>query len=294
MAMLVGGIAGCGTGSEAAVSETPSRETPARDAAHAAVPAVQPFRVPADSEIPDGALGASIRRGRALLAATRDSLPAHVGNGLRCTSCHLDDGRRAGAIPWVGVYARFPQYRSRNDRVNLLSDRINDCFVRSLNGTPLPADGRDVRDMIAYMAFLSRGYPVGAETEGQGLPGMEPLAGDTARGAALFAASCSTCHGVDGQGTQVAPALWGPRSYNIGAGMARVRTAASFIRHNMPFGDPNLTDQQAFDVAAYVNSRPRPDLAGKEDDWPRGDPPPDVAYPTRGAGPSAGTSAGTR
>jgi thiosulfate dehydrogenase len=285
-ATLAGGVACCGTANEAPGS---AGGDPAAAPAHGASASASPFHVPADSEIPDGVLGASVRRGRALLSATRDSLPAHVGNGLRCTSCHLDDGRRAGAIPWVGVYARFPQYRSRNDRVNLLSDRINDCFVRSLNGTPLPADGRDMRDMIAYMAFLSRGHPVGAETEGQGLPEMEPLAGDTARGAALFAASCSTCHGVDGQGTQAAPALWGPRSYNIGAGMARVRTAASFIRHNMPFGNPNLTDQQAFDVAAYINSRPRPDLAGKESDWPRGGPPPDVPYPTRGAGASAGT-----
>jgi thiosulfate dehydrogenase len=243
--------------------------------------AAAPFRVPADSEIPDDALGASIRRGRALLAATRDSLPAHVGNGLRCTSCHLDDGRRADAMPWVGVYARFPQYRSRNGGVNLLTDRVNDCFARSLNGRALPADGRDMRDIVAYMAFLSRGYPVGGTVEGQGLPRLAPLDGDTARGARVFATSCVACHGADGQGTPAAPPLWGPRSYNIGAGMARLRTAAAFIRHNMPYGSPHLTDQQAFDVAAYVNARPRPDFAAKADDWPLGDPPPDVAYPTR-------------
>ncbi|HEY0970257.1 MAG TPA: c-type cytochrome [Gemmatimonadales bacterium] len=250
------------------------------------------FRVPADSEMPDGVLGASIRRGRALLNGTRDSLPEHVGNELRCTSCHLENGTRANSMPWVGVYARFPQYRSRNDDVNVLADRISDCFERSMNGRPLPADGQEVKDMIAYMAFLSQGYPVGTDVEGQGLPRMEPLEADSARGAEVFAASCAVCHGVGGQGTPAAPPLWGPESYNIGAGMARLRTAASFIRHNMPFGNPNLTDQQAFDVAAYVNSHPRPDLPGKENDWPRGNPPPDVAYPTRAAQGGAAASTG--
>lgn len=242
-----------------------------------------PWRVPADSEIPHGVLGASVRRGRALLAATRDSLPGHVGNALRCTSCHLDDGRRANAIPWVGVYARFPQYRTRNAMTNLLEDRINDCFERSLDGKPLRFDSQEMRDIVAYMGFLSRGVPVGSDLPGQGLPTMTPLESDTARGAQVYAASCASCHGARGEGTRVAPPLWGPESYNIGAGMARLRTAASFIKSNMPFGNPNLTDQQAFDVAAYINARPRPDLPGKENDWPRGDAPPDVAYPTRAA-----------
>jgi thiosulfate dehydrogenase len=242
------------------------------------------FRVPGDSEIPGGVLGASIRRGRALLSATRDSLPDHVGNSLRCTSCHLDDGRRPNAIPWVGVYARFPQYRARNDALNLLTDRVNDCFERSMNGTPIAADGREMRDIVAYMAFLSRGYPVGGEIEGQGLVKMDPLAPDTVRGAQLFASSCAACHAADGHGTAAAPALWGERSYNIGAGMARLRTAASFIRYNMPYGNPTLTDQQAFDAAAYVNSHSRPDHPGKENDWPRGDAPPDAAYATKAGG----------
>jgi thiosulfate dehydrogenase len=242
------------------------------------------FRVPSDSEIPAGVLGASIRRGRALLNATRDSLPGHVGGNLRCTSCHLDDGRRANAIPFVGVYARFPQYRARNDALNLLTDRVNDCFERSMNGTPIAADGREMKDIVAYMAFLTRGYVVGGNVEGQGLAKMTPLVPDTARGARLFTSSCVACHGADGGGTAAAPALWGEESYNIGAGMARLRTAASFIRHNMPYGSPTLTDQQAFDVAAYVNSHSRPDYPGKENDWPRGNAPPDAAYATKAGG----------
>ncbi|HET7565523.1 MAG TPA: c-type cytochrome [Gemmatimonadaceae bacterium] len=243
-----------------------------------------PLRAPPDSLIPDGVLGASIRRGHALLAATRDSLPDYVGNRLRCMSCHLDDGRRAYALPLVGVYARYPQYRSRNARVNSIEDRINGCFQRSMNGRPLPLEGRDIRDITAYLAWISRGIPVGATVEGQGTQTLTPLRPDTTQGRMVFAANCARCHGTRGEGTVVAPPLWGPESFNIGAGMARLRTAAAFIRHNMPYDRPgSLTDQQAFDVASYVVSRPRPDFAGKENDWPNGDAPPDVAYPTRGA-----------
>ena len=100
--------------------------------------------------IPDGPLGAAIQRGRALLLATRDSLPAHVGNRLRCTSCHLDEGRRAtGSL--VGAYARYPQYRPRSARVETIEYRVNDCFRRSMNGTPLSSDGGDMRDIVAYL-----------------------------------------------------------------------------------------------------------------------------------------------
>lgn len=224
----------------------------------------------------------SVTRGLALVTATRDSLPRHVGSALRCTSCHLDEGRRANAIPWIGVTARYPQYRSRIAAVSTIEDRINGCLERSMNGSALPADSREMRDMVAYMTYLSRGAPARGVVPGQGLPTMTPLEPDTTHGATVFADRCVACHGPQGSGTPRAPALWGPRSYNIGAGMARLRTAASFIRHNMPYGNATLTDQQAFDVAAYINSKPRPDFPGKEKDWPRGDAPPDVPYVTVG------------
>ncbi|MFN2400176.1 MAG: c-type cytochrome [Gemmatimonadaceae bacterium] len=237
-----------------------------------------------DSVITDSTVRASVRRGRALVSAPRESLPEHAGNSLRCVSCHLDNGRRTNAMTWIGVYARFPQYRSRSGTVIRLEDRINDCIMRSLDGRALSYDSRDMRDIVAYMAFLSQGVPVGAEVRGQGLPRLDPLVGDTTKGLTVFRNTCSACHGQNGEGTVEAPPLWGPESYNIGAGMARVRTAASFIRHNMPFDNPGtLTDQEAFDVATYINTRPRPDFAGKERDWPRGDPPPDVAYKTDSA-----------
>jgi thiosulfate dehydrogenase len=256
---------------------------PAATAADTAADTTPRYAIASDSAMGGDSLGRSIRRGRALLAHTRDSLPRFVGNALTCTSCHPDDGTRPNAMPWVGVYGRFPQYRSRSASVQIIEDRINDCFERSMNGRPLPRDGRDMRDIIAYMAFLSRGVPVGAAVPGQGLPRLAVTSGDSGAGALVYAGQCQRCHGANGQGS-VGPAVWGPGSYNIGAGMARLRTASAFIRYNMPQDlRGTLTDQQAVDVAAYVNSQPRPDHPGKELDWPNGDPPPDVAYRTLAA-----------
>jgi thiosulfate dehydrogenase len=239
------------------------------------------FAPPADSAIGNDEFGRAVRRGRALLAHTSDSLPAYVGNALQCVSCHPSDGRQPDAMPWVGVYARYPQYRSRSASISLLTDRINDCFLRSLNGRALPADSREMRDMVTYMVFLSRGVPVGAVVRGQGLKRLALTSGDTARGATLFDSTCARCHGQRGEGTPVAPPVWGPRSYNIGAGMARRTVAAAFIRSNMPFDKPgSLTDQQAMDVASYIDAQARPDFAGKDADWPNGGAPADVGYQT--------------
>ena len=78
----------------------------------------------------------------------------------------------------------------------------------------------------------------------------------------------------------VFPPLWGPDSFNDGAGMHRVLTAARFIKARMPFGQPDLTDAQAFDVAAYINSQPRPAMQGLEVDYPdRALKPVDSPYP---------------
>jgi thiosulfate dehydrogenase len=243
------------------------------------------WQAPSVAEIPDDSLGASIRRGLAILTNTRDSLRAYVGGNLSCTSCHLDEGRRPTAAPLTGVFARFPKYIDRSNAVIPLEDRVNYCFTRSLAGTRVPTDSREMQDIMAYLAFISRGVPVGAQTAAQGMPKMPALRGDSARGRAIFAQECARCHGLGGAGIPAlrAPALWGPESFSIGASMARQERAASFIRHNMPFDRPGtLTDQQAFDVAAYVVAQPRPDSPEKENDWPTGGAPDDTPYATKG------------
>lgn len=258
------------------------RDTLAMATQPATVSTRAPFRVPLESEIKDSVTLASVRRGRALIRATKDSLPDHVGASLTCGNCHVADGTQRDAMPLVGSYARFPQYRARSGRVDVLEDRINDCFERSMNGRALDRAGRDMHDIIAYLAFLSTGFPVAVEMQGQGVPALDPLEPDTTRGKTVFASTCAVCHGADGQGTVGAPPLWGPKSFNVGAGMARLRTAANFIHQVMPRDRPGtLTPQQAYDVAALVISRPRPDFAKKVNDWPHGGAPPDIAYDTK-------------
>lgn len=255
--------------------------------AAAAADTVDGSVVPPDSAIPAGVQGASIRRGRALLEHTRDSLPDHVGNNLRCMSCHLDDGRRLLTGPLIGVYARYPRFIDRAGAVASIEQRVNYCFTRSLAGTRLSPGSGGMHDIVSYLAYLSTGIPAGAHVRGEGTPPLHQLAADPVRGAALYATKCVSCHGAHGQGTVqgtvAAPALWGPQSFTIGAGIARESRAAAFIRRNMPNDQPGtLTDQQAFDLAAYILSKPRPDLPGKADDWPQGDAPFNVPYATRG------------
>ncbi len=276
-------VAGCSAPVDAPVKQPPGGAASAGPAAPAAA-AKAPFRVPQESEVKDSFLLASIRRGRALIHSTRDSLPNHVGNALTCANCHISDGIEKDAMPLVGVYARFPQYRARSGNIDLIENRINDCFERSMNGRALVNTSQDMRDIVSYLAFLSRGFPVGVEMEGQGTPALKTLKGDTVTGRGVFVENCVRCHGANGEGTAAAPPLWGPKSYSIGAGMARVNSAARFIHKLMPRDRPGtLTPQQAFDVATYVNTRQRPDFKEKANDWPRGGAPPDVAYPTKAA-----------
>ena len=246
--------------------------------------------VPAESLLTQDAASQSIRRGMALVTATRDSLPAHVGNMLRCTSCHLNKGRKPFGNPWVGASGRYPQYWARTGTTVTLEDRINDCFRRSLNGNALDASGGDMRDIVAYISWLSSQVPRGATLGGLAVDSLAPLPSDTVRGQNQFAMYCSRCHGMDGQsgkslGVQnPGPPLWGNGSFSIGSGMSRSRIVAAFVHHHMPFDAPGfVADSIAYDVAGYILSRPRPDFAGKELDWPKGDAPPDVAYRTHGS-----------
>jgi thiosulfate dehydrogenase len=231
------------------------------------------FAPPALSDIPKGPDGDAIKRGMALFADTRAQAGQFVGNSMACKNCHMDDGRRANSSPMWAAWVSYPQFRKKTGTISTMEDRIRGCFLYSMNapnspsGGP-PPEGSDIyRDLETYFHWLAKGAPTGTKMKGAGYPTPPlPQGGyDPARGAQIFQAKCTGCHGGDGQGARqpdgkvVYPPLWGPRSYNWGAGMARVDLAAGFIRANMPFDRPGtLTDDEAWNVAAFVDSHERP------------------------------------
>ncbi len=244
------------------------------------------FNPPDESTIPAGSTGDAIRSGEKILSQTSLLLKDFTGAALNCTSCHLNGGRQPGAAPWVGIWGVFPEYRARNARINSLQDRVNDCFERSMNGKALPYDSSEMLNILAYMHWLSKDVPTGMNVEGRGFIKITaPQAPDSERGKKIYAEKCAICHQPDGQGQYgpngevIFPALWGDKSFNIAAGMARLNTAAAFTKANMPLGQGyTLTDQEAFDVALYFTRQPRPDFAGKSQDWPKGKKPKDARY----------------
>lgn len=194
----------------------------------------------------------------------------YAGNDLSCQNCHLNAGLQPFAAPFISTFATFPMMV--DDQVLTLSGRLNGCMRRSLNGKDLPPDSREMQALIAYIKFVGTGTPDGVRLPGSGLKPIEPpaLPPDSRRGQEVYAQQCAKCHKEDGQGElkpspdvgYSIPPLWGEASFNAGAGMAKIAYAASYIQANMPFGisyvDPVLTVQQAWDVAAFMDSKPHP------------------------------------
>lgn len=224
------------------------------------------FQPPSESDLPDNAFGELVREGRAIFVDTRKRAPEYVGNGMTCANCHMDQGRKANSAPLWGAYPMYPAYRSKNDKVNTYAERMQGCFQFSMNGTPPPADSRVLNALTAYSYWLSTGAPVAEALPGRAYPEVPQPAGgyDLAQGRQVYDAQCAVCHGPEGQGQKsgddfVFPPLWGKESFNWGAGMHRINTAAAFIKESMPLGKGgSLTDEQAWNVAAFMNSQERP------------------------------------
>ena len=213
-----------------------------------------------------------------------DKAKRYSGNNLACQNCHLDGGRQRFALSFIGVYGAFPAYMARENEVRTLEDRINGCFERSMNGRALPVDGKEMKSLVAYIQFLSTGVPVGTNTVGRGVPPLPLLtrAADPKRGGSLYQNNCASCHQAHGQGVRNGvkgdakgyqyPPLWGPDSFNDGAGMHRLISSAGFIHANMPFGTnydaPTLSVEDAWDIAAYLNIQPRPMRPHLDRDYP--------------------------
>ncbi|TAL74885.1 MAG: c-type cytochrome [Rhodanobacter sp.] len=244
-----------------------SRTTAAPAATKPAAAALPAFTPPPDSAIPDDPFGALVREGRDIFLDTPGHAKPYVGNGLSCSNCHLDAGRRANSAPMWAAYVRYPRYRAKNGKVNTFADRLRGCFQFSMNGKAPAADSDVIRALTAYSYWLATGAPTGKNLAGYGYPKegfTSPLPPSYARGQQVYASHCALCHGTNGEGQQVAgkfvfPPLWGPQSFNWGAGMGNIDNAAAFIKANMPFsrGD-TLTDQDAWDVAMFMDAHERP------------------------------------
>lgn len=258
----------------------------------AQAPASVIWTVPQVGALPDDSFGRQVRQGRDLITATyahigpevADRTKRFAGNNLACTNCHLEAGTKKFGLPIFGLFELFPQYSARRGAEITIEDRVNSCMVRSMNGKELPNGSPEMQAIVAYTRFLSSGVPAGQIPPGLGSGAMPELdrAADPDRGRAVYANSCLSCHNTDGSGIRrslpttdlgyMMPPLWGSDSFNNGAGMARLITAANFLHFNMPHGadylNPQLSVEQAWDVAAFIISQPRPIKAGLEKDFP--------------------------
>jgi thiosulfate dehydrogenase len=217
---------------------------------------------------------------------------ARITNGMNCQNCHLNGGTVPYGNNFGKVYATYPQFRARKNGFQSIYDRINDCLLRSLNGSSLDSATREMQAIYAYIKWLGAGVPTGSAPEGTSIAKLHYIdrAADPKTGKLVYSSHCVRCHGAEGQGRpNVAntgytyPPLWGAHSYNDGAGLYRLTAFAGFVKNNMPFGTsyhkPQLTDEEAWDVAAFVNSQPRPhkdqsrdwaDITKKPIDFPFG------------------------
>jgi len=231
----------------------------------------------------------SVEYGRRLIRETaalmgpgqQDPDMRYSGSYMDCASCHLETGTEPGTLSLLQTVSRYPRFSGRDGGMRDLRDRINGCMTRSMNGQELPRDSAEMISMQMYIENLNQHYQLMSESRRRSKEPplfVEPdRAASVAAGEQIFRDRCQICHGADGQGLWATPRrengylfppLWGPDSYNNGAGMTRVLTAARFIKARMPLGQPDLTDAEAYDVAAFINSHPRPQRPNLELDYP--------------------------
>jgi thiosulfate dehydrogenase len=239
-----------------------------------------------DPALDDSRLSNEIRLGFRIFTNTRGEAARFTPGRMSCNNCHLNAGQREKSLPLVGITGMFPEYNRRSGRLFSLGDRIVDCFLRSQNATgnlnaheELPSlTAKEVLALSAYLTWLSQGFEVGKNPPWRGQNAIAaskllPIAAlDPAKGEAIFRDRCTTCHGADGQGVAIGDKkpgpLWGPDSWNDGAGAARVYTLAGIIRYSMPYLDPgSMTDEEAQHLAAFINSKPRPAYPFKDNDY---------------------------
>jgi thiosulfate dehydrogenase len=220
---------------------------------------------PVSKEQVDDKLAEVVKLGESIVenTMTHPMSKGYVGNALNCTSCHLDNGRHEKAGTFLGTATAYPAWSPRENRVITLEDRVLNCFMRSCNGTRPPLGSEVSVAVTAYITSLSQGQTLRMNSKRPIGPGaikllaVKPDQADIQRGAALYTSRCTECHLKDGQGDKDNPPVWGERSYNDGAGLSSMENLAAWLKVAMPLDDTDLTDQQALDIAAYVNSHKR-------------------------------------
>ena len=224
-----------------------------------AAPSGQPFFNPPRPEDAPESIRAEVMLGYKIMTETKKYAGEYVNHDWSCSSCHSDGGRSLNTISLVGVGATYPRFRNRQDYTVDLAMRVQDCFQRSMNGVAPALDSQVMQSLLVYMQWISKDIPIYAKLP-WALPSDlgNPHKPDAANGDKVYADVCARCHGDNGQGTPIAPPLWGDGSYNAGAGMHRVSTFSVFAWRFMPKNAPSLTQEQALDVAAFVNGKPRP------------------------------------
>lgn len=226
------------------------------------------------SRYPAGELGRMIKLGEDLILHTNTHPLTKdlVGNTLTCASCHLDGGRAKAIGTFIGTATAFPAFSKREKTVQTLQDRINNCFMRSMNGKRPIVDTEASVAMAAYVTWLSEGLPVRMNPKKPVTPyytadfpdaeavvlAKKATHANYLAGRILYGEKCQSCHGPDGHGVASFPPVWGETSYNSGAGMSQIDKMATWLKPNMPVGDTTLTMQQAVDLAIYVDAQPRP------------------------------------
>jgi thiosulfate dehydrogenase len=246
-----------------AASQTKPRAPQAQLAVTSATVTSQPIArtwMPPDvSKIPAGAEGESILYGMHLFEETPRYAPKNNTNELACGSCHLQGGTMSYGIALVGAPSWFPMWSVRAKKNITLEDRIQECETRSESGLPFEAGGREIKALSDYMQWITDQAAAQGVAPVRGVDAKIPdLKGDAVQGEAIFKQQCQQCHGEDGAGVNgVLPALWGPGSFNNGAGMGQAKKMAGFVLHNMPQNNPGkLTPQEAWDVSTYITSKP--------------------------------------
>jgi thiosulfate dehydrogenase len=257
----------------------------AKDPRDSVIPGVK-WNIPDTAGLPDTEDGKLIKYGRLLVVNTSyyfgpKGVIAHKSNGMNCQNCHLNAGTKLFGNNFSLTATGYPRVKDRSGKVETIVKKVQDCFERSLNGEAIDSTGHEMKAFVAYLEWIGKNVKKGFKPTGSGIeePPFLKRAADTAKGRMVFAAKCQVCHGRNGQGlfnpahtAYTYPPLWGAHSYNIGASIYRLSKFAGYIRNNMPFGTDyksrKLTDEEVWDVAAFVNSQPHPfkDISA---DWPK-------------------------